>query len=609
MYKPTIKIELKLDDYFKAAFPDELIPDNSNIDKNKTGLGITTAELKACRHSLLAIPSTTIIDDKHFEAMEKGWNTFRIYEGVTTEQVAEFLSDASLDKKILTTPESFWRVIKAAENIGKLQWLYDNFFCYLDESHCYAVDRFRDEEMLTPFDYFFRFKKKAMGTATFFEYSDPRIRELQKYEMTYSEKLGTINVVHHNDPQAVLNYFLKNPQLTKGNVFIFFNTVTQCGEAVINADIKSVSNIYCREDEKNLINLGEAALCFKTVPVKAEFKKFNFFSCRYNEGWDLKDDENATIILVTDIGVPHSLVGIPFRGFQAVGRLREYKPDKIYHFTNTHDKSNQFVRSIDDIRKTRWYHAERNIEYYINCNQNCRGDKMPPDADVFNLVKPYLKFENGKATVHPYKLDQLIYEDWVKEFYASLDSVKLYWERCNYNVKFQQFDVADIKRYRKSKAQINQEVIEQYDQLIHCPEQYLLGQANVASRRLKQDYNTLIEAYHILGKTRLQELNYEDNKIMQQLSAISNKNQEAKLYARLLTEFKLNGKYTKKEIKKTLQSIYDELMIKDKAGKRKVATASQLKEIGIFGIKDGKNAYQDHVFIITAVYAIIKQAA
>ncbi len=41
-----------------AAFPDELISDNCNIDKNKPGVGITTAELKARRDSILILPAT-----------------------------------------------------------------------------------------------------------------------------------------------------------------------------------------------------------------------------------------------------------------------------------------------------------------------------------------------------------------------------------------------------------------------------------------------------------------------------------------------------------------------------------------------------------------------
>ena len=608
MSQPTIYKALKHDDYFIAAFPDELIPDNSNIDKNKTGVGITTAELKAPRHSLLPLPSKQIIDDKYADAMKNGWNAFRIYEDIDVEKIASFLSDSSAYKKLLCTPESFWKVIEAAVNIDKLQWLYDNFFCYLDESHSYASEKFRDDEFLTPLDHFFKFKKKAMGTATYFEYSDPRFKALQKYEFIYDKQFGTINLIHHEDPKAVLNHFLTNPQLFKGKVFIFFNTVTQCGDAVINAGVIGQSNIYCSDVEKNHINLKEAEVCFKNTTQDQEFNIFNLFSCKYNQGWDLKDIENATIILVTDTRVPHSLVGIPFGGFQAIGRLRKTRPDKIYHITNSYDKTNHIPVSVDDLRKTRQYNAKRNIGYYTRCGRESRKDGIKPDVTVHALVKPYLKFEGGKACVHSTKLDQLVYEDWNKEFYANKDTVQYWWEQCNYAVELLDFDVPEIKRYRKSKAQINKEIIEQFELLTNHPERYALDQANIALRRLQTENTTLIQAYFAFGKQALDDLNYSNDKIMEQLSNKNNRNNEAKLHAMILEAFTLNGIYTNKEIKDKLQSFYDLLRYKDKHGKPKRAKASELDDFGLFKLGATKREGKQ-VFIVTEVYANVSRVA
>ncbi|MBB6129872.1 DEAD/DEAH box helicase family protein, partial [Mucilaginibacter lappiensis] len=317
MFKETIYKTLALGDRFNVAFPDKRIP-NGYIDKTKTRIGITYTCFHDDRDSISIIPSVPIIEDAllNYPYLK----LFEVKKKVTPEMIAEYLESDVQYKRIVTTPESFGKIISAAISIGKLQRLYETFFLYLDEAHCYASEAFRDD-ILIPFDYehdyVYKFENMAMGTATSFQFSDPRIKNLSRYKMIYKEKFGKITIVNNYNPQAVMHQMLTNPDLFPGNVHIFFNSVTMIGQVIKVADISNV-NIYCRDDERNMANLQDTSVFFKDRPREGEFQKFNFYSCRYNEGWDLKDDSTATIILLTDVRVPNSLIGIPFKGYQAV---------------------------------------------------------------------------------------------------------------------------------------------------------------------------------------------------------------------------------------------------------------------------------------------------
>jgi hypothetical protein len=272
MYNQTIYKPLKIGDRFSVAFPAG-IPANSIIDKSKTALGITFTEMMEKRHSILVCPNKPIIEDKCTSKQYLHIAPFKIIEGITTEMIAaELLRTEGYNyKKLLVTPESFPKIIAAAASIGKLQWLYDEFFCFLDESHYYSVDAFR-EDILDPFKYIDRFKSVALGSAMPFPYSHPRFKRFQPYKITYAEEFGTVTLINDPNPQAVMMYFLKNPSIFRGRVHIFFASVTATGNPITTSGATDVM-VACRFDEKNITNLGQAKQYFIEHPTEKDFKK------------------------------------------------------------------------------------------------------------------------------------------------------------------------------------------------------------------------------------------------------------------------------------------------------------------------------------------------
>lgn len=621
MSTPTIYKTLRLTDRFEAAFPDKRVP-NGDIDKGKTRVGITYTNFHDARHSISVIPYVPIIEEAidEYHALD----LFEVKDGVTPQMITAYLNRDISCKRIVTTPESFGKIISAAKSIGKLQWLYDEFFLYLDESHCYAVDGFR-QDILTLFKWLWNFKNKAFGTATHFSYSNPRFAKLQQYRLCYGEKFGKITIISDLDPMAVLNYMLTHPDMFPGNVHIYFNTVTGIGEAITLAQLKRAA-VFCRDDDKNKVNLGDASVHFKSRPKKGEYEKFNFYSCRYNEGWALEDDETATIILVTDVRVAHSLVGIPYKGFQAMGRLNDkdkitgghIRPHKRYHITNDFGRTG--MKSFDAIQQQCLYNHQAYIDAYNAHVMKCARDKMEDDGQLKELVTRFAEFDGIRAAIHYEKTDQIICEKWCKEHYNNREAIRQTWESVNYETEVMKFDLPPLNRFRKSEAELNKQMLELLEQWEQHPEQYVFGVASATMQKHKVEFDVLFQFRALFGSTEIKKLNHETKAMKTKLIEQSNQNAEAKLRVKLAELFQLNERYSFKEIKEKLQALYNELKIRNKDGQIRKATAAQLNDFGMFQLedakvpssklgKDGKKAKTDNGYKVVKLLYALKQAA
>ncbi|NEU09802.1 hypothetical protein GZH53_15855 [Flavihumibacter sp. R14] len=610
MLNSTVRINLPLTAGFKDAFPDKnnpdgLIPNNSVVDKGKPGFGLTYSEFRSLRHSIMTIPYLPIIDDKVTEHAD--FSPFKVAERVTPADVAEYLANAEIQfKKLVVTPEGFWKIIEAAKSLGIEDTLYDDFFCFLDECHCYACDMFR-EDILTPFKYFWSFKNKAMGSATPYPSSNPKFKELTYYKIEFDQKLGKISLVVDDDPKSALHYVLTHPESYPGNVFIFYNSVTAIGNAIATAGITDV-NIYCRDDEKNMINLEEASLYYQSDTNAAQFKKFNFFTCRYNEGWDLRGEPLDTMVLVTDESIPHSIVGINFRGLQAVGRIRldpEERPNQIIHITNTIEPTT--MRTRESIEENVIYSAKKHIADYIKFKTDCREEDMTDILGFGDFVNNVSSVIDAKTIIDYEKIDQIVYKKSFKLQYRSKESIEEAWQNCNYETEIIKFSLKTIKRGR-SAAEINREIIEQVELYNSSPRSYEFGKAQRQIKKWKEASPILFEAYHVLGVKTLEELGYNNDKMKAKLIEKSNKNQEARLHILVTERFEIRV-YSKKEVKSILQGIYNELGLKKADGSKKTAFADDLDRLGLFKIelvkeRTATGTRAEQIKIVKALYSI-----
>lgn len=98
------------------------IPSNVILSKTITGIGATTAEIKAKRHSIIIVPNKPVIEGK----CRKHHNLIGVYEGITEREIAMSMKGTDGFYKIMTTPEIYLKVRRACEmlNIN----IYDTFF-------------------------------------------------------------------------------------------------------------------------------------------------------------------------------------------------------------------------------------------------------------------------------------------------------------------------------------------------------------------------------------------------------------------------------------------------------------------------------------------------
>ncbi|KQN34416.1 hypothetical protein ASE92_12520 [Pedobacter sp. Leaf41] len=605
----TIQIEINENAKLKSVFPDGLIPNNSDIDKGKTGNGLTTAELLADRHSIIVNPQVNTIGDKQAFCTTEKINVHAIYTG-EGKGIEEFLLSDLPKKKIFVTPESFPLIITAAIKSGLEQKLYNEFFCLLDESHCFASEKFRNG-ILRPFNHFFKFQNKAMGSATPFPYTDPRIVALQKYKIMYKDLLGKMSIIYGEKPQDILANMLQGWEF-KGNVHIFFNTVTSCGNVVRTTGIKDF-NIYCVDSERNKANLHEFGDKIIDRPIQGKYAKFNFYSCRYIEGWDMFDDEDTTMIFVTDVKVSHSIMNIGIKGVQSMGRLRNLKPLNAYHITNSFNKPDKYNKSIKQIQWQVEMEGREHVTYYNQYRKKALMEFRPISKRLLDLVGPFANIIDEWAEYCHMKSNQELYEEFTRNTYNNIDTIKECWVNARYETGVYLWELPTVEVKGKQQNEINREVHQLIMEYRNNLLQFSYGNAKKAFKTLKGKYSILFQAIDILNDTQLKETDYHNDKMKQALINQSNANQRGKLIVALIEEFKIGIRYSRKYIKNKLQELYKEFNIIGTNGRIKNAKATDLEDFELFHLKeckiDGDGGKRQQAFEIEAKKYLISIAA
>lgn len=314
------------------------LPINAFIDKGRCAIGGTYLEInKKDRCSLIVVPNISIEHSKQRSHPEMDI----VYGDVTYKKVEDIFRLKKPGHKIMTTPEGMLKIMNVAEKMGIINELYDFWFLLLDEAHTFISEAYR-KDILRPFQYFWNFKAKSIISATPFEFSDPIFQNLHHHKITFTAPLGIVTVVHAKSIVGTLNYLLKNIEQYPGNIHIYYNSVTQIVAAIKRAELTSEQcNIFCADDKegKNMQKLDSLISYFIAEPTDGCYKKVNFYTCKYFEGWDL-NDLNATMVFVSDINRPQTCLGVRSKGKQAFGRLRsgivdQDKPHRLIHLTNT----------------------------------------------------------------------------------------------------------------------------------------------------------------------------------------------------------------------------------------------------------------------------------
>jgi len=282
------------------------LPFNAFIDKGRCAIGATHGEIEdKSRCAIMVVPNISILLNKTLVHPEMDI----VYGDKSYEDVVTMLSVRKPGHKIMTTPEGMRKIMNAVEKNQRLDEVYNDWFLLLDEAHTFITESYR-EDILVPFEYFFNFKKKSIISATPYVFTDERFYKLDYHKITFEDDLATVCLINAISVAGTLDFMLKHPELFPANVHIFYNSVTEIRDAILRAGLKDFT-IFCADDKEsnNMRKLGDLAKHFVAEPSTASYSKYNFYTCKYFEGWDLYDTD-TTVILVTDVYKPYTKVGI-----------------------------------------------------------------------------------------------------------------------------------------------------------------------------------------------------------------------------------------------------------------------------------------------------------
>jgi len=583
------------------------LPSNAFINKGRCAIGGTYMEItNKLRSSIIVVPNISILIDKLNQHPEIDI----IYGDVGIAKVREYFRTQKVAHKIMTTPEGVKKLVQAAKDERRYEEIKSTWYLLLDEAHTFITEHYR-EDILLPFKYFWKFQHKAIISATPYYFSDERFQSLDYHEVSFgNRKLGNVTLVNAASVEATLDYVFKNRDAYEGNLHVILNSVNEIKLAIERSDLDSCC-IFCADDDKhkNLITLGDLTKFYVDQPKTGIFKKVNFYTARYFEGWDLYD-ENATMILVTNIYKPHTMIGVSTKGKQAIGRLRN-RANKFIHITN-HGKRKVF-KSVATFKEEYLIDAK----YLLNENESLlehhktTGSKLKP-REALNKFADVDK-DSGIATLNFMKLDQQINESANNEIYNHIDYIIEDWEKAGYNVdvepSFLEFETKTTMK-RKSKAKELEEdfnALEEYQSILTGGTIFTFGQT--LEERIKDRNPTAWEAWKYLNKAELEALKYNIKKVKSAVILKQNTLSETKLLKLLANEFTIGKRYSNKEVKCKLQAIYNRLEYRNEDGIIKTAVATHISEQGRFEveqckIKNAKGESEHGLLILRAKFAL-----
>ena len=576
------------------------IESNTILCKTLTGLGATYSEIKADRDSIIIEPNLPAIVGKCKSKVHKNDNLFGVMQKVTTDDVVDYLERSIAGKKhikILSTPESFYKVKSAFEEIEEN--IYVRCFILLDECQKYVQDNDYRENITLPIEDFFRFDNKAMVSATPIIPSDPRFEEqgfslvqiLPNYE--YHKE---ISIIHTNNVLEALKTTLpkiEESQTEPRSICFFINSTDMIYQLIQKLGIMEETAVFCATKSVDKLKRKGFKNAYENWD-KSKMKQYNFFTSRFYTALDIELKEKPDVVFVTEpYFSEYTAIDPTTDVVQSIGRFRN-GTSANWHIVCTH--TGFPIRTKEGI--TEYLKAS---EYAYKTIQNLYETATTLEArNAFRNALEVLPFKrmlhNGK--INHFAIDNYIDEEMVKSSYNNIEILlERYAQSGMFNIKQQpslkyQFGESDrLKLVSKSNdiKEVRRQIVSILETLKNDMDSQLV-QSHIAE--LRQVDSFIVEAYEKVGKEIIELHNYSKKKIREAIIIKqSNTQKSGTEFVQLLkNSFESNKIYTRKYIKKELQRLYDIIGITSK----NAITAQTIGEF--FKIREcklkGQRAYQ-----------------
>lgn len=547
------------------------IPSNVILNKTLTGVGATYCEIHAERNSIIIEPNVPVIQCK-FDNEELP--LMGVYAGVSLASIRNYLKREDIPyKKILTTPESFYKVRSEAQKVG-IDIYGEDWFCLFDECEKITQDHDYRMSISQPISDFFNFRNKAMVSATPLIPSHPQIEEqhftILKIRPTFDYVKNLTLIVTNSFKSSLLK---RLDELADSECICIFMNKTDSITAIIQELAIQDYKIFCSDKSvKKLHGIGIAAQSEISYP----FAKYNFFTCRFYSGLDIELlPIKPDIIMLTDLrSASYTMIDPLTEAIQIQGRFRKDENTEESYRTLTHIANiNQGMelKSRDVLDREIAQYAD--TYFRLKAEYDDEQDKAKKEAllkDIKSLK--YNDLIGSDGSVNYFAIDNLYNEERVKSYYLSSESLKLAYESAGYfNVEYHEsmhiVGDDDILKIRHSKFEI-----EKRKDIVRLLESLRLG---VASNQINQEMADMIretlrmieEATYIMpiydkiGIDGIERCYYKKGLLNSAIKEYDRaKTEELKFSPNVLTaifkEFPLNEYIAKKEIQSRLKAIY-----------------------------------------------------
>ena len=555
-----------------------MIPSNCILNKTLTGLGATHSEIHSKRSSIIIEPNVPVILGK----LDDNENLEAVYAKCTPYNLKKYLQMDIQYKKIITTPESFKKIQKAAEELHIN--IYKTFFCLFDECEKVTQDIDYRRKISQPIYDFFRFEQKAFVSATPLPMSHPEF-EKQGFQMVKVvpdfDFKKNLTLIVTNSYYMWLQHVLDRLRDSK-HICIFFNVTDGITELINNLGITDYKVFCSQESVDKLLKRG---IMQAYSQIDYPLAKYNFFTCRFYSALDIRIAKHKPdIIILTDHRTANWTMIDPFtEAIQIQGRFRKRGKDDITYNSLTHISTinpDIKVRSKEEIsNRVERFVATYNLLKKIHDEELDEFKKQAILEDMENLKYQDLIDERGE--INPFSVDNLYNEERVRSYYQSAESLyQAYINTGFFNVEF--IDAMncvgddDIERLNNTKIQIDQrKLILQL--AIRIEEWFMSGKISYEDKEQHLNYfkqqpegNYVLNAYEKLGKDAIVSAEYKrgliDRKVREFDKAQANKLRFSENVLKdIQREFPLGVYIPKKDIQQRLQMILQDNGVQYKA--------------------------------------------
>ena len=318
------------------------------VFKETTGMGGTTLELDAKRHSIIVEPIRITASSKAHKhnALYVGSSTrYHPNKAISVEDIKKYIDDETvLYKKIVVVADSLPKVIEAI-----VETVFKDFFIVIDEIDSFQLDSSYRKNMEICMDYYKSFlpTNRAMLSATRIDFTDPQLAKEPityiKYDKAIPRDILVITTFTPNIPGIIVDTIKETiANFPNDKIFIAYNSVNGCfniAEHLVNESVitKEQVKIFCSNASEAKAPDYYQELDSDKLPVQV-----NFFTSAYFTGFDLHESYHL-ISISCKVGNGQSLSDRRFK--QIAGRSRTgILSETIIHDFMSKDKVNNITR-------------------------------------------------------------------------------------------------------------------------------------------------------------------------------------------------------------------------------------------------------------------------